>query len=175
MSPALETTLRHLAEISKEKRTGPAVCSWCNGKNHIKYGTYRRYAIGSRELIDIQRYYCKHDQCRRTFSILPHPLLRISRSTICLLQALLGLCDEQVPVAHIADALGVSWGTVARNIIKAFSILLWLRAEAKSDASWAPTPCKNPPAHWTSFICMFSAKFYPKRYGVPLPTEYIYC
>ena len=175
MSPTLEATLRHLAEISKEKSTVPVVCCWCNGSSHIKYGTYRRYAVGSTELIKIQRYYCKHDQCRRTFSILPHPFLRISRSTLCLLQALLVLCGEQVPVAHIAKALGVSWGTVARNIVKAGSILSWLRGEAESDASWAPTPCMNPPVHWSSFIRMFSAKFYPKRYGVPLPIEYVYC
>lgn len=175
MSPTLEAMLRHLTDISKEKRTGPVVCSWCNGSSHIKYGTYRRYAIGSTELVKIQRYYCNHDQCRRTFSILPHPFLRISRSTLCLLIVLLRLYEQQVPVARIAETLKVSWGTVAANIAKARSILPWLRGEAKSDACWAPTPCINPPVHWTSFIRMFSAKFYPKRYGVPLPTEYIYC
>jgi len=175
MSPPLEATLRHFAVISKEKHTGPVVCSWCNGVSHIKHGSYRRYAVGSTEMIPIQRYYCKHDQCRRTFSILPHPFLRISRSTLCLLQALLGLYEQQVPVDHIAKTLKVSWNTVARAIEKAGIILPWLHREAESDASWAPTPCMNPPAHWPSFIRMFSAKFYPKRYGNPGPTQYAYC
>lgn len=175
MPPTLQSTVVHLLEIAKKKQTGPVVCSWCNGVSHIKYGTYKRYAVGSTELISIQRYYCKHDQCRRTFSILPHPFLRITRLSLCLLHTLLNLYKQQVPIAQIAKMLKVSSGAVVRAIAKAGAIFPWIRQEAESDALWAPTPCMNPPVYWSHFIRMFAAKFYPKRYGNPPPTQYVYC
>ena len=175
MSPTLQATLRHLLEIAKENPTGPVVCNWCNGISHTKHGTYQRYAFASDEMISIQRYYCKNDQCQRTFSILPHPFLRISRFSICLLHTLLDLYEQQVPIVRIAKRFKVSCGTIVRAIEKANAIFSWIRQEAESDASWAPTPCMNPSRYWSHFIRMFAAKFYPKRYGNPRPTQYVYC
>ena len=95
MSPTLLRIVLYLIEAAKENQTGPVVCHWCNNRvNIIKYGKYQRYGFTSDEMIDIQRYLCKHDQCRRTFSILPHPFLRISRFSLCLFNELLRLVDE---------------------------------------------------------------------------------
>ncbi len=80
MSPTLLSIVLYLIDAAKQNQTGPVVCCWCNNQdNLIKPGKDQRYGFTSDELIDIQRYLCKHDHCRRTFSILPHPFLRISR------------------------------------------------------------------------------------------------
>ena len=173
MSPTLWATVNHLIEIAKKKETGPAVCTWCNGISHIKYGTYQRYAPVSRERIAIQRYRCKHDRCRRTFSILPHPFLRITRYSICLFQLLLTLVGQGIAVNPIATTLIISWGAVARALAKAEAVLEWIREEAKADPTWSPTPCSDPSRHWTHFTRMFAAKFYPKRYGVYRTTQFV--
>ena len=61
---------------------------------------------GSDELIDIQRYLCKHDHCRRTFSILPHPFLRISRFSLCLFHELLHAGVAHEIGVHVGLSLG---------------------------------------------------------------------
>jgi len=113
MSPTLMSILLYLTESAKENQTGPVVCYWCNNRvNIIKHGKYKRYDFSGDELIDIQRYLCKHDQCRRTFSILPHPFLRISRFSLCLFNELLRLCDEHTTIAEIARRFAVNWPTI---------------------------------------------------------------
>lgn len=174
MSPTLLAMLSYLSKIAKKKKSCPLVCSWCNGISYIKYGTYHRYAFLSDELITIQRYYCKHDNCRRTFSILPHPFLRITRYSICLFRIIVSLCEQELPIDRIARMHKISWGAAARAIAKAKAILAWIQEEAKAEPSWAPTPCGNPTRHWNHFIRMFAAKFYPKRYGFSAPTEHVY-
>jgi transposase-like protein len=83
MPHQLRSIVLDLNEIAKENQTGPTACHWCNNQdNIIKYGKYSRYDFTGDGLIDIQRYLCKHDQCRRTFSILPHPFLRYTRTFI---------------------------------------------------------------------------------------------
>ena len=175
MSPTLKNTLRYLHENANNYHPGPVKCTWCRSENYIKHGTYQRYAILSEDLISIQRYYCKHDQCRRTFSILPHPFLRISRFSICLLQILCDLCDRRVSVAHMASIFDLSCGTIVRAVAKAKEIFGWIDEEKKADVSWSPLPCMNPSTHWSPFVSMFGAKFYPKRYGNLPPTQYEYC
>ena len=60
----------YLTETIKQNQTGPVECTWCNNSaNIIKYGIYHRYAFTGGELIPIQRYLCKHELCKRTFSI----------------------------------------------------------------------------------------------------------
>ncbi len=158
--------LLDLNKIAKENKTGPIACHWCNNQvNIIKYGFYKRYDFTGDDRIDIQRYLCKHDQCRRTFSILPHPFLRITRITLCMLTALMQLLDQQYPIAQIEDQLGLARSTVYWAIRKGRSILNWLDQEAKTEPVWAPSPCIDPPGHWSDFIRMFAMKFYPKRYA----------
>ena len=175
MSPTLHATLRYLAEIAKEKQTAPVVCYWCNGISHRRHGSYERYAFGSDRLISVPRYYCKHDNCRRTFSILPHPFLRITRHSICLFQMLLALYEQEIPINRIARMYGKNWAIAARAVAKAKAVIAWIREEAKADASWGPTPCLDPARHWPHFIRMFAAKFYPKRYGTPCNTQFVNC
>jgi transposase-like protein len=155
-----------LNEIAKENQTGPTACHWCNNQdNIIKYGKYKRYNFTGKELIDIQRYLCKHDQCRRTFSILPHPFLRFTRFSMCLLSVLLQLIDQQMPIAQICRQLAIGRTRVYWAIKKGRRILDWIEKEAQTEPVWAPYPCIDPPAHWSDFIRMFAMQFYPKRYG----------
>ena len=168
--------LLNLNDIAKEKQTGPIACHWCNNQvNIIKYGTYQRYGFTGQEQIKIQRFFCKHDQCRRTFSILPHPFLRITRFTLCMLISLIQLLDQQLPIAETGRRLGLSRSMVYWAIQKGRRILHWIDQEAKTKPSWAPSPCIDPPAHWADFIRMFAMKFYPKRYGYGRPTEHRNC
>jgi len=155
-----------LNDIAKENQTGPIACHWCNNKiNIIKYGTYTRYGFSGQEQITIQRYYCKHDQCRRTFSILPHPFLRITRVTLCMLICVMQLLDQSIPIAQICRRLGLNRSMVYWTIKRGRCLMNWIDQEVKADPVWAPSPCIDPPAHWSDFIRMFAMTFYPKRYG----------
>lgn len=166
MPPLMLNILLDLNEIAKKNQTGPIACHWCNNQNNIiKYGSYKRYGFSGDERIKIQRYLCKHDQCRRTFSILPHPFLRITRITLCMLISLMQLLDQQITIAEIERQLGITRSTVCWVIKKGHSILDWLDQEARTEPIWAPSPCMNPQGHWSDFIRMFAMKFYPKRYA----------
>jgi transposase-like protein len=166
MPPQMLSILLVLNEIAKQKQTGPIACHWCNNQNNfIKYGTYKRYGFSGQELIKIQRYLCKHDQCRRTFSILPHPFLRVTRLTLCMITTLMQLLDQQIPVAEICRHLGLTRPVVDGAIRKWRSLLDWIEQEAHTQPAWAPFPCIDPPGHWSDFIRMFAMKFYPQRYA----------
>jgi transposase-like protein len=159
----------NLNEIAKENQTGPLACHWCNNQdNIIKYGTYERYEFSGQGRIRIQRFLCKRDHCRRTFSILPHPFLRFTRFSLCLLIVLLQLLDQQVPIAQICRHLAIGRTRVYWAIKKGRHILDWIEKEAKTEPVWAPCPCADPPAHWSDFLRMFAMQFYPNRYGPPL-------
>jgi len=158
--------LLDLNQIAKENQTGPVACHWCNNRvNLIKYGTYQRYGFAGSERIDIQRYLCKHNRCQRTFSILPHPFLRITRFSLCMFNALLQLLDQQIPISQIERRLGLTRSIICGAIGKGRRIMDWLADEVKTEPIWAPSPCIDPAGHWSDFIRMFAAKFYPKRYA----------
>lgn len=158
--------LLNLNAIAKKHQTGPVACHWCNNRdNLIKYGTYKRYGFTGGERITIQRYLCKHDQCRRTFSILPHPFLRITRLSLCMLTTLMQLLDRQTPIAEIGRQSGLTRPMIYWAIEKGRRILDWIDREARTEPAWAPSPCIDPPGHWSDFIRMFAMKFYPKRYA----------
>ncbi|MEJ2222061.1 MAG: hypothetical protein P8X80_14745 [Desulfobacterales bacterium] len=166
MSPTLLRIVLYLVEAAKENQTGPVACHWCNNQdNIIKHGKYQRYGFTSDEIIDIQRYLCKHDHCRRTFSILPHPFLRISRFSLCLFHELLRLVEEDLRIAEIARRFAVSWPTIPRAIKMAHRIVTWIRQESKTQPPWTPHPCMHPWRCWSEFIRMFATKFYPQRYA----------
>jgi hypothetical protein len=167
--PQLLNIVLDLNEIAKKNQTGPIACHWCNNQdNIIKYGTYQRYEFCGQGRIRIQRFLCKRDQCRRTFSILPHPFLRFTRFTLCLLTCLLQLLDRQVPIARICRDLATGRTRVYWAINKGRRILDWIEKEARTEPVWAPCPCIDPAAHWSDFIRMFAMQFYPERYGPPL-------
>lgn len=158
--------LFNLNDIAKKNQTGPVACHWCNNQvNIIKYGTYKRYGFSGQEQFKVQRYFCKHDQCRRTFSILPHPFLRITRWTLCMLNALMQLVDQHNSTAKMCRRLGLTRCMVDGAIKRWRGLLDWIDQEAKTQPTWAPSPCIDPPARWSDFIRMFAMKFYPKRYA----------
>lgn len=159
--------LQHLDQIVKAKQTGRLVCCWCHNQvNIIKWGVYWRYSFSGDKRIAIQRYYCKHDSCRRTFSLLPHPFLRITRFSLCMLVEILRLItQEYASNAEIARRFDVTWPTIARAIQKGDQIMSWIDQETKTEPGWEPSPCMKGPDCWSNFIPMFAAKFYPKRYG----------
>lgn len=158
--------LLNLDAIAKKNQTGPIACHWCNNQdNIIKYGTYKRYTFSGQEQTRVQRYLCKHDQCRRTFSILPHPFLRITRVTLCMLTCVMQWLDQSTPIAEICRHLGINRSMVYWAIKRGRGVLTWIDREARIDPVWAPSPCIDPPAHWSDFIRMFAMTFYPKRYS----------
>lgn len=170
--PHLLNIVLELNRIAKENQTGPVACHWCNNQvNIIKYGSYKRYGFSGQEQIRIQRFLCKSDNCRRTFSILPHPFLRIARFTLCMLIGLMLLLDQKTPVAEICRRLGLTRSMVDRAIKKGRAILDWIDQEAKAEVRWGPSPCMDPAAHWSDYIRMFAMKFYPKRYACGGPIE----
>lgn len=155
-----------LNEIAKKNQTGPIACHWCNNQdNIIKYGTYQRYEFSGQGRIRIQRFLCKREQCHRTFSILPHPFLRFTRFSLCLLTVLLQLLDQQVPIAESCRRLGLSRSMAYWAMKKGRDILQWIEKEVQTEPSWVPSPCIDPAGHWSDFVRMFAMKFYPKRYG----------
>lgn len=165
MSPILPTILAYLAETARKNETGPVACVWCNnGINIIKYGTYERFDFVD-ESAKIQRWLCKDDRCGRTFSIPPHPFLRIVRFSLCVFNELLAMLARQVSIAEIARRLKVGWPAARRAVEKAREVAEWLGREVRAEARWSPSPCMNPGGCWSYFVRMFAAKFYPKRYG----------
>lgn len=173
MSPTLFTTLFHLNQAAKQIQSGPIFCCWCNNSiNFIKYGKYQRFGICDDQLIDIPRFLCKNDSCRRTFSVLPHPFLRITRFTLCLFRTLLAWFQQATVIAEIVRRIGSSWPTIARTIEKARCIFDWIAQEIRTEPEWAPSPCMDPLRYWSEFNRVFAAKFYPKRYGATSPTEH---
>lgn len=175
MSPTLPNIIEHLLEIAIEKQTGLVMCCWCNNRsNIIKHGTYQRYAFSTNKLVDIQRYCCKNDGCRRTFSILPHPFLRITRFSLCMFKELLRLFELQVRVGCMLSIFFLNWASLNPLIQKGKEIFSWIDEEVKADPVWAPSPCMTAGRFWSDFIRMFAVKFYPKRYGSAATTEYVY-
>lgn len=173
MPQPLLSILLYLSQAAKKNQTGTVFCHWCNNRiNFIKYGKYQRYDFTGDELIAIQRYLCKHDQCRRTFSILPHPFLRITRFSLCMFNALMQLFDQQLTVAQIERRFGQSRRVITAAIEKGLTIMRWLDQEIPTEPIWAPGPCMDPPCYWSEFVRMFAAKFYPQRYGATPPTEF---
>jgi transposase-like protein len=171
MSPIFNF-LVHLSAIAKQKQTGPVACCWCNNQtNFIKYGKYRRYLFSGSETEEIQRYLCKHDKCRRTFSILPHPFLRITRFSLCMFNELINLFIRQLSTAEVARQFAISWARAKRLYQKGQTIMKWINQEALTEPVWRPSPCLSHTTQWSNFIRMFAIKFYPRRYANLPPTD----
>jgi transposase-like protein len=173
MTHPLSAILSALASMSTEKSSSPTFCLWCNRNRFIKHGKYYRYALQGQERCPIQRYLCKSPGCMRTFSILPHAFLRYLRFSLCVLCELLAELTRNTTKTQISRILGVSYTTVLRISRVAGQIFHWINHE--TDAPWRPSPCVHGPRAWTTFIKMFSWKFYPIRYAHLPPTQFVYC
>ncbi len=139
-------------------------CPACNSaKGHICWGHYWRYRPGTDQREAIQRFLCKNDECpRQTFSVLPHPFLRIVRFTLCSLFAILAMFEAGETVSELARQFGVARSTIRRAVGFSRRLKTWMDRESQT-APWAPSPCFCPKRLWSSFIRAFSWAFYPAR------------
>jgi transposase-like protein len=159
--PPWFTLITVLSKITR-KNSNPIICCPYCGNRHtfIKWGFYHRYLFDD-SLITIQRYRCDNDLCpRKTFSVLPHPFLRIVRASLCMLMYILSLHEHGHCIVGIARQTGNTWTRIQRWIHKAVSIRDWISQEYFDAA-----PCLSSDSKWTGFIRDFSWAFYPARYG----------
>ena len=149
-----------LSEITRKNYKSFICCPHCgNRDSHIKYGFYSRYLFDG-NLTNIQRYRCDNDQCpQKTFSILPHAFLRITRASLCMLLHVLKMYEQGNSIASIAKHTGSNWPRIQRWIAKAIAIRDWIRVERNGIL-----PCLSSQNLWPSFIRDFSWAFYPARY-----------
>lgn len=155
MPPSYNSLISFLSKITRKNSSAIIQCSHCGNRHcYIKWGYYSRYLFNE-ELITIQRYQCDNDQCpRKTFSILPHAFLHITRASLCMLMYEQGCC-----IAQIANETGSTWSGIQRWICKALSIRDWLKKEyGQTD------PCCYRINNWVSFTRDFSWTFYPERF-----------
>lgn len=147
-----------LSEITRENDTSLVCCPHCGNRySYVKCGFYSRYLFDD-GLITIQRYRCDNDTCtRKTFSILPHAFLRITRASLCMFWKCMNNGDT---IAFIVRDTGSNWPIIQRSIAKAMKIRDWIIKEYGG----AP-PCLSSKKNWAFFIRDFSWAFYPERYG----------
>jgi transposase-like protein len=147
-----------LSEITRKNCIAIVCCPRCGNRHtYVRWGFYTRYLFND-ELINIQRYRCDNDLCAcKTFSILPHALLPITRASLCMLMYVLRMVEQGDTIAKIVRCTGGSRSRVQRWINKAVAIRDWFRMEGGS-------PCFSPDQLWTSFSRNFSFAFYPERF-----------
>ncbi len=151
-----------LSEITRKNDISLVCCPHCGNRySYVKCGFYGRYLFGN-DLINVQRYRCDNDACpQKTFSILPHAFLRITRASLCMFMHVLKMYEQGNTIASIAKDTGSNWPRIQRWIAKAMKIRDWVSKEYGK----AP-PCLSSKKKWGFFIRDFSWAFYPKRYGV---------
>lgn len=156
--------LSSLSDVAKEKQAPEVVCPVC-GERHrlIKHGFYRRYLFSGDETIRIQRYRCYNGRCpRRTFSILPHPLLPVWRVPLCFLLTLLALHEGSGHAINaLARATATTWSTLRRRIAAARRLRSWLAAESRAG-TWGASPCLAPHRFWSGFTQGLSHAFFSR-------------
>lgn len=157
------------------KQEYPLRCPHCAASVIIRHGTYlRAHPYGNSKQVAVQRYLCKCPDCPwRTFSILPHPFLPISRHFYLTLFFCHFLCNiQKSSQAGIARQLGVPRGVVKRLCVFCRRFIPWFNHE-KEFAEWGPDPDGKSAQLWADFTRDFSQTFYPKRWSPPLPTQLI--
>ena len=149
-----------LSKITRENYIMLICCPHCgNSHTYIKWGFYRRYLFND-ELINIQRFRCDNDLCPcKTFSILPHALLPIIRSSLCMLMHVLTMYEQGKTIAQITRHTSSNWQRMQRWIKKAMDIRDWLNQEYDIRSS----SCLSSGSSWTSFTKNFIWFFYPKK------------
>jgi hypothetical protein len=114
----------------------PSRCPYCpdrEGRHWIKWGSYSRYAEGTSEKIDVQRYRCRFT--KRTFSLLPDGLLPYHYlRTAMILAHLHALFFEDRATSTWARLTQITRTTMRRLKARAASILLRLRLPGQEGA-----------------------------------------
>lgn len=156
-----KSLIAHLSKIATEDHERTICCPCCGNREHTaRYGFYKRYNFDDQTLILVQRYRCNNYQCpRRTFSVLPHPFLRILRASLCMFQFVLALLEGGNTIAGIARITGQTWPRIGRWIHRAAHLRAWIR----NDDAFSPHPCSRPPREWPGFVRDLSRVCYPGR------------
>lgn len=151
-----------LSEIATQEYERTICCPCCGNRERTpKYGFYMRYNFDEQTLVTIQRFRCDNDQCPRiTFSILPHPFMRILRASLCMFQFVLALWESRQSIASIARTTSRTWSRVQRWIRRAADI----RSKLETDFSFSVHPCRRPIKEWSVFVRDFSHVCYPGRF-----------
>lgn len=159
MPDTWRSLITNLSKITRESCGGVVCCTHCGNRHtYKKWGFYRRYLFND-EQVNIQRYRCDNDLCpRKTFSILPHAFLPITRVSLCMLIYILKMYEQGDTIARIARHTCSNWPRMQRWIAKALSVREWLWQEYDNVV-----PCLSPSRKWTSFTRDFSWAFYPDR------------
>ena len=112
--------LSFLSELTRENDDSLIYCPHCgNRHSYVKNGFYRRYSFDDK-LINIQRYRCDNDKCpRKTFSILPHALLRIVRASLCMFMYVLQMYEQGNSIASIVRYTDSNWPRMQRWVARA--------------------------------------------------------
>jgi len=161
MPHAWKSLISILSEIATQKPAQAICCPCCgNRERTTKYGFYERYNFDEQALVSIQRFRCDNDQCpRRTFSVLPHPFLRVLRASLCMFRFILSLWESGQSIALVARKTGQTWPRIQRWISRAEDI----RSRLGSDDAFSALPCLKPIQGWTEFVRDFSHACYPGR------------
>lgn len=158
-----KSLITHLSEIATQEYDRTIVCPCCGNKERTpKHGFYMRYSFDERTQVRIQRFRCDNDQCpRTTFSVLPHPFMRILRASLCMFQWVLSLWQNRQSVASIARNIGATWSRTQRWIGRALDI----QKKLEYDFAFSVPPCLKPVREWSLFVRDFSHACYPVRCG----------
>lgn len=138
-------------------------CPECGERLHIwGHGSYARYGIGGDRQVQVPRFRCLDRQCpRKTFSILPYPMLRYLRHSLCTLVAVaIRFGEGEQNKSRVAVELKVGRRSFGRLLRKAVAVTDWFDKEV-SAARWGPWPPHRPESTWTAFTQAFSHCFYP--------------
>ncbi len=153
MPSPLKAILLATNQVAKQNLTSENLCPGC-GERHllIKWGFYTRYLFHDDDTIRIQRFRCLNSHCSKsTFSILPHPVLPITRLPLCFIMTLLSWHQDGCPVADLARKSGKSWPAIRRSLAIAVKIQAVLKNELEMLL-----PCLHPAVSWTVFTHAFS-------------------
>jgi len=162
--------------LAKENIIGEVVCPVCGERiEWIRYGYYTRYLFSGEERIDIQRYLCQNPKCpRRTFSLLPYPLLPILRVSLCFILVILAKYEGgEGNIGTLGRASGKKWGVIRRGVTRARQVRQWVKNEW-ADLFLETSTHIRQAMYWNEIIRSFSWAIFPVRFGKSPPTQNVY-
>ena len=157
--------------IKKEQKI---LCPYCSTSFTIRYGFYYRAYPQKSIQVSIQRYRCNSPKCpRKTFSVLPYPFLPILRHFYHTLLFCYSLYrNSKLTQADGARKMSMPRGTFKRLRTFCKRFIPWFDGE-REIACWNLHSNVVLSSSWADFTRYFSQSFYPKRWKVVPPTEYI--
>lgn len=148
-------------------------CPCCATSLNIRYEFYQRVHPFKEGHISVQRYRCNTPECpRKTFSVLPYPLLPILRHFYHTLLFCHVSCRKKLSQADGARKMKMHKGTYKRLRVFCDKFFPWFNRE-KKIAGWSLQSGVVTSCSWADFTRYFSQHFYPNRCRFLLPTEYI--